>query len=317
MALLPDIRNGGDGHREVVPGLSIFVAFALVLASVGIFIHYINHMAQAVRAVTIIKKVSQETRRCLLAMYPEVAHGADEADEAHALSRPGSDPATVMFAGPGGVLSMADERALFDLACRTNVALELVPMPGDFVPRGAPLFRIWGNLENVDGSQLERQLHDAVIIAEERTPEQDPAFGFRQLVDIAERALSPGVNDPSTAVQALDELHDLLRTLAGREFPSPLRLDDTGKLRLILPRPDWSAYVHLALDEIRQYGCNSIQVVRRIKFMLHDCLAVAPPNRRGPLREQLRLLERAIQDDIPEPDRSVARVPSAQGHGQD
>jgi uncharacterized membrane protein len=140
----------------------------------------------------------------------------------------------------------------------------LLHQPGGFIPQG--------------------------VIAGERTPEQDPAFGFRQLVDVAERALSPGINDPTTAVQVLDQIHDLLRALATRRFPSSARLDESGRLRLLLPRPSWSHYVHLAFDEIRHYGRDSIQVPRRIREAIDDLLTVAPLHRKAELQEQLHLL---------------------------
>jgi uncharacterized membrane protein len=171
--------------------------------------------------------------------------------------------------------------------------------------------------ENGAGSVDVEKLHDAVFIAEERTPHQDPAFGFRQLVDIAERALSPGINDPSTAVQALDEIHDLLRTLAERRFPSPMRVDQDGTVRLVLPRPEFKAYVHLALDEIRYHGSRSIQVVRRLRSLLHDCIAAAPAERRACLEEQLALLDESARRDIPASEQRVASKSSAQGHGQE
>lgn len=123
---------------------------------------------------------------------------------------------------------------------------------------------------------------------------QDAAFGFRQIVDIAERALSPGVNDPTTAVQALDELHDLLRRLARREIPSPLRLADDGSILLRVPRLGWADYVALALDEIRGYGAGSIQVARRLRYLLLDLKDVAPRFREEPIDRQLHLLDAAL-----------------------
>lgn len=306
MALLPEVRSAGEEYDGFVPALSLFMAFALVMLSVAVFIRFIDHMAQSVRAVTIIKRVGTETRRAVLHMYPRELLDRQEA----ALRAPEDRPAVVLHEGRGGVLSAVDEKRLMELATERELVLALVPMPGDFVAEGAPLFRVWGG-------DAPEGLQDTVLVEDERTLHQDPGFGFRQLVDIAERALSPGINDPSTAVQVLDELHDLLRLLVRRHFPSPERADEGGRLRLVLPRPDWPAYVHLALDEIRQYGSRSVQVLRRLRALLLDCLSVAPEARRPPLERQLELLDKAIEDAFPvEEDAKIARKPSIQGHGQ-
>jgi uncharacterized membrane protein len=310
MALLPDVRSAHDGADGFVPGLSVFVAFILVLLSVGVFIHYIDHMAHAVRAISIIKRVSGETRRWIGRLYPEEV-APDPADLVRGPTAPPSQVLAHQHAG--GVLSAVDERPLLELARREDLVLALVPRPGDYVPRGAPLFRVWGTFRGERG-----KIEEAVFISAERSPHQDPAFGFRQLVDIAERALSPSLNDPSTAVQALDEIHDLLRMLAPRRFPSSLRLDEAGAVRLIVPRPDWEGYVHLAFDEIRHHGAGSIQIARRMRAAIEDLIQVAPADRRAALEEQRALLEEGAREQMKTAaDRRLATVPSAQGHGQE
>ncbi|HEX2363298.1 MAG TPA: DUF2254 family protein, partial [Jiangellaceae bacterium] len=130
-----------------------------------------------------------------------------------------------------------------------------------------------------------------LVLGLERTLDQDVAYGLRMLVDIAERSLadSPFL-DPTTAVQAVDRLHDCLRQLAGRDFPDGLYRDEDGELRLIVPSMDWDAYVHLAFDEIRLAGAGSPQVPRRLRAALEDLIEVAPPERREVLRRQLDLL---------------------------
>lgn len=307
MALVSDIRSRTQEQELFVPALAVFVAFVLVLVSVGVFIHYIDHMAHSVRAITIIKRVAEETRHSIRNMYPEEALESPE----EPVSAPAEPPSVVVHNdGRAGVLSAVDEDALMQLARETRAIIGVVPRPGDFVPHGAPLVRFWGSVSQPQRAAVE----EAVLIADERTPHQDPAFGFRQLVDVAERALSPSMNDPTTAVQALDELHDLLRMLVQRRFPSPQRVDEDGALRLVLPRPSWEDYVHLALDEIRQYGGGSIQVVRRLRALLEDCAAIASPARRACLEEQLRLLDDSARRQLPlRDDQELARKPSAQG----
>jgi uncharacterized membrane protein len=306
MLLLVEVRSAEPDHPAFVPRLSLFAAFVFVLVSVGVFMQFIHHMAHSVRAITIIKRIGTDTRRSMRVMYPEeILETAPPS-----LSPPEEPPAMVPNESRGGVFSAVDEDGLIEIAEAYDAVVALVPMPGDFVSRGAPLFRVWGG-------EIPPGLAETVLIEEERTLHQDPAFGFRQLVDIAERALSPAVNDPSTAVQALDELHDLLRALATRCFPSPMRADSSGQLRLILPRPDWEAYVHLALDEIRQYGAGSVQVLRRMRALILDCHAIAPESRRPPLEAQLGLLDEALERGFPSRhEAQIAEAPSVQGHGQ-
>lgn len=135
---------------------------------------------------------------------------------------------------------------------------------------------------------------DAIGLGKERTLDQDAAFGFRQLVDIATRALSPGTNDPTTAVHALDRIHDLLRRLALRRFPSPLRSDEDGIVRLVLPRRGWDDYVRLGLDEIRLSGEGQIQITLRLRTILEDLADIAIENRLPVIREELALLDAGV-----------------------
>ena len=142
-----------------------------------------------------------------------------------------------MIASPhvGRVVIGVDPVRLTQVAVSQGCVIELNAMVGDFVASNGPLFRVWGPLCEEARAELPSTVH----MGRERTMRQDAAFGFRQLVDIAERALSPGINDPTTAVQVIDRPHDLLRQLAGRAIPSPYREAADGRLALILPRPGW------------------------------------------------------------------------------
>jgi uncharacterized membrane protein len=289
LALLPEIRNSGDEGEGFVPALSVFLAFLLTLLSVFVFIRYIHQMAHSIRVVQILRRVGHETRRSIVSLYPDEVGEDAEADTPE---RPSAVAQVVTHAGRGGVLASIDEQRLLAAVERADACAELLHEPGTFVPEGAPLYRVWNARDPED---VARELAACTSIAAERTPEQDPAFGFRQLVDVAERALSPGVNDPTTAVQALDQLHDLLRALSRRRFPASARLDAKGRLRLILPRPSWDAFVQLAFDEIRFYGRDSLQVKRRLRAALEDLLSIAPPDRRAVLTRQLQLVEQEFR----------------------
>ena len=173
--------------------------------------------------------------------------------------------------------------------------LELVPALGEFVPAGGALFRVHGGSRTVD----EGRLHDALILSLEPTLDEDVSYGVRLLVDIAERSLADSpFQDPTTAVQAIDRLHDILRQLARRPFPDGRHLDETGHVRLIVRTMSWEAYVHLAFDEIRLAGAGSPQVTRRLKAALADLRSIAPPERVGIIDFQLDLLSTATQASL-------------------
>ena len=154
------------------------------------------------------------------------------------------------------------------------------------------------------------------MLGTERTMEQDPTFAFRILVDIAIKALSAAINDPTTAVMAIDQLHRLLRLVGLRDLRGEEFRDEAGELRLVFRTPNWEDYVHLACTEIRHCGAGSIQVMRRMRSMLENLMQTLPPHRHAELRQQLELLDRTIEGQYVFPeDRALARIPDPQGLG--
>jgi uncharacterized membrane protein len=291
LLVLPTVQEPEGGEEPFVPAVAVTVALALALVSLALFVRYVHHIAHAIRASTIVSEVGRETRSSLEQMYPERI-GSEPDEPAH--RPPGAPTATVTWPSPPGVLVAVDEEALIAEAVRAGGVVELRRLVGEFIPTDGPLFDVYGH--GVD----QEVLRACVTVGEERTLHQDAAFGIRQLVDIAEKALSPGINDPTTAVQVLDQLHDILRRLALRRFPSTLRVDEDEHLRVIAPRLGWDEYVRLALDEIRHYGSGSIQVATRIRTLIDDLLAVAPADRHPPLEEQLDLLARSLGRELPD-----------------
>jgi uncharacterized membrane protein len=272
MLTMRDIASTEEGAP--VPGLAIAVAFLLVVASIVVLILYINHIGQSLRVASLIETVGDEMRDVLEDVYPD--HGTvAEHDRDHGVSAPTS-----------GVVFRVDYDDLIKQASRANCTLELIPSHGDFVAAGAPLIRIEG-----DPSALNHNAVAAsVALGPERTMNQDLAYGFRMLVDIAVRSLSDAY-DPTTAVQAIDRLHDGLRQLVRRPFPSGEYRDRSGTVRLRVRHMTWDGYVVLSFEEIRQVGADSVQVKRRLKAALEDLLAIAPAERRPPLERQYALIE--------------------------
>jgi uncharacterized membrane protein len=275
MLAMREIASTEEGTP--VPGLAIIVAFGLVVVSIVVLILYINHIGQSLRAAALIDSVGDETRDLLNKTYP------DQGQDSRA-----TDP-HVVHASQSGVVYRIGYQELVAVAERADCHLTLLPMVGDFVPAGAPLFRVQGQVDRLDHHAAQ----NGIALGLERTLNQDVAYGFRMLVDIAERSLSDAF-DPTTAVQAIDRLHDCLRQLARRPFPSGEYRDEEGMVRLEVRHMTWEAYVRLAFDEIRETGANSSQAVRRMRAALDDLLTVAPPDRRAALEQQLELLDAAV-----------------------
>jgi uncharacterized membrane protein len=299
---LREVTNDGSGGGQV-PGVAITTAFVLVVASIAVLVIYVHHIGQSLRVSALIELVGRDTRRLLDQTYPD--RGPD-------VSEP-SGSARLIHADRSGVIVEIGYAELIAEAKRTDCCLELVPSLGTFVPAEAPLFRVHG-----DRMPDEARVRDALVIKSEPTLDEDVAYGVRLLVDIAERSLADSpFQDPSTAVQAIDRLHDILRQLARRPFPDGRHRDEEGTVRLTVPVMSWDAYVHLAFDEIRMAGAASPQVSRRLAAALLDLRSRVPVDRRAVLDEQLRLLDERVRAAIPsEAEYRFMMAPDVDGIGQ-
>ena len=219
---------------------------------------------------------------------------------------------TVAYDGPSGVISALDRSRLVLAATAAETTIELLWAVGSAVHPGAPLYRIRGAASHVSHDLLVR----SVIVSEERTITQDPAFAIRTIVDIAIRALSPAVNDPTTAVQALDALESLLQTVAGRDLEGGRLFDARGELRVVYPVAGWQELVRLAFTEIRRYGADSPQVARRLRSLLDSLLERTSADRHAAVEEQLALLDSALLRAYEDPEeRALAATPDHLGLG--
>ena len=285
---------GGDP----TPGVTVLTAFVLVAASAAALVVFVHHAAQQLRVGGLIDLVGDELRTQLDDCHPPAGrHGGD---------------GSVVTSTAAGNLIHVDEGGLVELARRADCALELVPMMGDFLMRGSPLVRIHGAADRLDA----RAIRSRVALDNERTHNDDPAYGFRKLVDVAQRALGTSSNDATSAVQVVNRLHDCLRQIADRPLPSGVHRDRTGAVRLTMRTLTWDGYVRLAFDEIRLAGVAYPQVTRRMCAALADLKAVAPEHRQAPLDRQLRLLAAGVRRSLEdEEDVRAALIPDAQGLG--
>lgn len=290
LVVLWTIRSPTPDDDGFLPHLTVSGAYVTVALSLATFVFYIHHVSQSIRVANVVHRIGTECLHALDRRYPKPFDPAAEIIAPPELCGLGQLVSSTGY----GVVTAVDEDRLLDRASRLDGRVEIVPYTGDFVPIGGPLGYWVGDPEALE----ELDLQSFVSLGRERTMEQDLAFGIRQLVDIAEKALSPGVNDPTTAGQALDQLHNLLRQLAHRTFPRELKEDRHHTTRLIRHERSWDDLVHASFDEIRDYGERSIQIQERLHSLLHDLVESAPAERRRPLQQQFDAL---VAGDDPRP----------------
>jgi uncharacterized membrane protein len=276
---LREVSTESAGGAKV-PGIAVVTAFVLVVLSIAVLVIYVHHIGRSLRVSALIELVGRDTR----ALVDKVYSGDLSSVEAR---EAGTIPAR-----RSGVITTIAYDELVEEASRADCRIEMLVGIGEFVPAGAPLFRIDREVGRIDADRLLSALH----IQLERTLENDVAYGVRLLVDIAARSLADSpFQDPSTTVQALDRIHDILRQLVHRPFPDGRHRDAQGTVRLTVRSMSWEAYVHLAFDEIRMAGGRSPQVTRRLVAALNDLRSIAPAERRAPLEEQLGQLRVAVE----------------------
>ncbi len=296
--------------EDTTPQLPVAFAIFCNLACIAIFFWFVQWLGGSLRPISVLQSIANEGRVVVESVYPEPFDPAEE--------RPGWAPApengatVVEHLGTSGVVLAFDQSNLLAIAERADVVIELVPQVGDFVARGDPLFRVRKGGRSVDAGDL-RPASPLVLSG---TMEQDPRFAFRIMVDIANKALSPAINDPTTAVLALDQIHRLLMYVGKRRLRAGQTHDAQNRLRLCYGTPDWADFVCLAVTEIRHFGASSVQVVRRLQAMLEHLLHVMPEARKAALQQELGLLHRAVQRSFPdEEDCARAQVGDLQGIG--
>jgi uncharacterized membrane protein len=276
---------------------------------VMVFLFLIDYAARLLRPVSLVQRVGETGIGVIQGVYKGPTRDPSPLEPPLRLGQPGR---VVLHRGTSGVVLAVDLNGLVAVAREADGCIEFVPQVGDFLAVDEPIFRLHGGAAAID----DRRLHAAVALGSERTMEQDPTFGMRILVDIAIKALSAAINDPTTAVMAIDQLHRMLRVVGLRHLHNDVLRDDSGTVRLLFVTPKWEDYVHLACTEIRHCGAGSVQVMRRMRSMLENLLHSLPEHRHAELRRQLDLLDRTVDERYAfAEDRALARIPDPQGLG--
>jgi uncharacterized membrane protein len=305
LAALAWVDRGGTGR---VPLVGIGVLAGLLIFSVVLFICLIQRVGK-LQVNRMFIFTGDQGREIIENLYPPF--------ETSASSGPPPIPLatclmTLLYRGHPRVVQAVDIPFMTELASKNDCIIDVLVSVGDAVLDSTPLLRVFG----AGSSPSEKSLRYAIELGAERTFEQDPKYAIRLLVDIAIKALSPAVNDPTTAVQALDQIEDLLIRLGRRRLEIGAFRDVQGRLRFLIGFPSWEDFLRLAFDEIRLYGAASVQVMRRMKALVTELIEVLPEERRPALQnwqERLRsTVDRSFSD---QQDKLEASVADRQGLG--
>ncbi len=293
------------------PDITVVITLVLLIGAAVLFLALLQRVMDRLRPRSLYAGVARQGIRAIRRVYPM---RLDELSPAAAAAEPQQQNAVqeVTMPSGAGVVTSFDAELLLAVANLADVTIELAPGVGEFVAHGQPLLRVYGAAP-VD-AQL---LLSAVTTAEERTIEQDPEFALRIIVDTAIRALSPAVNDPTTAVQALDALEVLTRELASRDLDASLALGEDDQVRLVWRSASWADLLELAFSEIRAYGAGSVQVCRRLRALLEDLRLATPELRHPAIDGQLERLDGAIARSYPagSPELAIATAGDRLGLG--
>ena len=321
-------------EREV-PQFQLFIAGLLGLASLVAFLLLIDYSAKLLRPVALVGRVGEHGIAVIESVYPYPTRDVtaptastepakkrkwgllswgsrDTATSAARVTKRGPPDRVIHHEGTSGIVLAVNLQKLVAEAQRADSVIEVAPQVGDFVAVDDPLFNLYGNVGAID----DRRLRTLVALGSERTMEQDPMFAFRIEVDIALKALSPAINDPTTAVLAIDQLHRLLRLVGKRSLQNHEITDNAGQPRVVFRTPNWEDFVHITFREIRYSGAGDLQIARRLRAMIENLMQTLPAHRHPALQVELELLDRALKREhvFPE-DLALARIADSQGLG--
>jgi uncharacterized membrane protein len=290
------------GEQAFVPRLAVSGSLGLALVSVGVLIYFIHHLARSIQIDVIMSRIQRETHEVIDDVYPHPSGGLEAEERC-------PDPparAVVVPAASSGYVQAIQPAPLIETATRKDLVVRLARGVGDHVVAGTPIAWAWPRVPDQPPptpALLAEAVADAVQVGFERTMVQDVLFGLRRLVDIANRALSPAVNDPYTAIQAVHHLSVLLCLLVRRRLGDWLCRDRQGALRVAVPLPDFAEYLRRSTAQIRRFGAAEPAVTRALIQLLHDVgTSTASDERRAACAHHLWLVLEDAKRETAQPD---------------
>lgn len=302
--ILVDNRASVPSEKQFAPVVSVAILLALTLATVFGFVAYLHGVVRLMRVQYLLEEIADETRGAIEQNFPPASAYVEVDPPA-----PDSSPRRLKYVGRAGVVTATDLHGLATLGRQKGGWIELTVGVGEYLAHGTPIALAHG------GPLEDRDLTGFFLIRSERTFVQDPAFGFRQLVDVAIRALSPAVNDPTTAVQAIDRISGLLAVIGDRPDPTGFGADSNGVVRIKQKLRNFEGLLVLSLTEIFRYGADAPQVVRRLLALLDELEDTLPQERHAAITAQRRLLGILVGSALPAPLVPVSSQPDREGLG--
>ncbi|WP_199611511.1 DUF2254 domain-containing protein [Flocculibacter collagenilyticus] len=294
-----------SGEHYFVPNLSVLFGLVLAILSVGVLIYFIHHVSASIQADNVCEDVYSELTHQVRRIFPAAIGSSDSGlnlsdDEVESIVKSYADNKFEITAPRSGYLQAVDHERLLAFATEYDYIVQLDISPGDYIFTGSCLLTVCSKTR-ID-AKTTNNLADLFFIGTQRTPEQDAEFAIRQLVEVAIRALSPGINDPYTALGCVDRLASTMCYLTDKSFPSPHRFDDNNKLRVIAKTVTFSGMLNEAFDQVRQYGMTSISIIIRL---LEALTAIAKQantqEQRSAIERQGNMIFRGSQASVNEP----------------
>lgn len=292
LTVLRSVRGAAEGDDAFVPQLATSAAYVLVVASVSCFLAFIHHITMSIQVQEVVARTLAATTTTLDRMIPADQHETGRQGRPPRWSPSAEGTPTDVFAKASDQrITDIDYRRIVSLAERHDVVVTIDKQVGDYVVTGVPLAQIQHAADAPVPDALMDDLRGLITLNRDRSLRQDVAFGLRQLVDIAERALSPGINDPTTATQAIDALHSILRRAVQRPVPSGHAAYGEGVTRLIYRPQSVEQLLELAFTELAHWGSDSTRIPDCLREVLDDLGTVALPPYRGPIHRMRRLID--------------------------
>lgn len=298
LVVLRTIRGGDE--RVFVPSLAVAFGLLLALVSIGMLIFFIHHIASSIQAANVIGGAAEETEKTFDKLFPkELGEAATPAEQADLAAGPALRWVPIA-ARASGYVQTIDEEEMLAFAREANGVVRMEIAIGSYVTKGSALVSVagYGVGAPAPSQEITTRLNNCYGIGRQRTIDQDAGFGLRQLVDIALKALSPGINDTSTAVMCIDHLGSLLALLAGRDLGSPVRAE-AGQVRVLARRPDFASYLATAFNQVRTNAAEDEAIYIRLLVALHTVAQrTRRPDYHQALRQQANLALAAAEKNI-------------------
>lgn len=302
LLILRTIRGGEDS--SFVPHLSVTIGVLFAIFSISVLIYFIHHAATSIQASNVISGVSKNLEYTIDLSFPErIGQGKTELPDwwntPSELPTDYQDDLCSVISPKSGYLRAIDNTGVLDIAIEKDLILRIENHPGDFIVKGSPIVSVWPGSKVDD--EIQNSISSTLLIGNKRTSEQDTEFAIDQLVEIAVRALSPGINDPFTAIMCIDNLSVALCRVAGRSIPSAFRYDKNNNLRVLAKPKTFDDLLNSAFNQIRQYGRTSVSVTIRL---LESLIVIASNTDRDSdkksIRQHAEMIKRGSDEALPE-----------------